>query len=161
MVTPVHFAPISPKIDLFKAFCNDVNNIKNDRDLATLFCIQEKFLLSAHWLIEGTFLHNLGWSGRGFWLCNIASLVMYFIDASLRIVTKSLYGTAQPFSILSEVRNTNMSLSWHWPPASSDNRYKSYLTSSTNTNTRTQYNPAPHFAAFKAQCFYSFRLISR
>jgi hypothetical protein len=41
----------------------------------------------------------LGRRNRGFLLCDVASLVMYSIDAHQRIVTKSLYRTALPFSI--------------------------------------------------------------
>jgi hypothetical protein len=43
-----------------------------------------------HWRFQGTLLYILGEGGPGFWLCDIASLVMYCNDASLRIVTKSL-----------------------------------------------------------------------
>ncbi len=50
--------------------------------------------------LKGTLYYNLrGYlPGRGFWLCRVASLVMYCIDAPLRIVTKSLHMTALPFS---------------------------------------------------------------
>ncbi len=48
-------------------------------------------------------VHYYIFRGRRYWgflLFDIASLVMYCNDASLRIVTKSLYRTAPPFSIL-------------------------------------------------------------
>ncbi len=49
-----------------------------------------------HWPHTGVFrVHFFIFLGRGgpgcFWLCDIAILVMYCNDASLRIVTKSLY----------------------------------------------------------------------
>ncbi len=60
-----------------------------DRPLATLFCVHEKFSLSAL-AFSGYFTLHIEGGGPGFWLCDIASLVMYCNDASLRIVTKSL-----------------------------------------------------------------------
>ncbi len=37
-----------------------------DRNLATLFCAPEKFLLTAHWRLQGTLLYILGKWGPGF-----------------------------------------------------------------------------------------------
>ncbi len=44
----------------------------------------------------------LGNGERGFLLCDVASLELYCIDAPQRIVTKVLYRTALPFSILND-----------------------------------------------------------
>jgi hypothetical protein len=35
---------------------NKFIGLKIDRDLATLFCVQEKFSLTAHWRLQGTLL---------------------------------------------------------------------------------------------------------
>jgi hypothetical protein len=61
-----------------------------DRDLATLFCVQEKFSLTAHCMASSGYitLYFGGGGDRGFWLCDIASLLMYCNDASLRTVTR-------------------------------------------------------------------------
>ncbi len=73
--------------------------------------------------------YNLREGDRGFWLCDVTSLVMYCIDVPQRIVTKSLYRTALPFSLLnSAITNyrigsslkrwtscTNEDLTIYWP----------------------------------------------
>jgi hypothetical protein len=72
--------------------------------VSTAFCVKEKFLLAARVRLYGTLYYNLGPCVRGdqgFWLCDIASLVMYWIDAPERIVTKSLCGAARLYSVYS------------------------------------------------------------
>ncbi len=53
-------------------------------------------------------LHYILWGrgDRGFWICNVASLVMYCIDAPQRNVTKSLYMTTLPFLHIFNVYST-------------------------------------------------------
>ncbi len=94
------------------------------KDLSTLFCVQEKFSLTACWYLH--YFIFLGKGGPGFltlwrslakWCTpsthlrgllqnpSIGQLYpflysMYCMDASLRIVTKSLNGTAPHFSTL-------------------------------------------------------------
>ncbi len=64
------------------------------------------YMKNFHWPHAGVHsVHYFKFWGRGdqgFWLCVVASLMMYCIDASLRIVTKSLYRyrTDPPFSLL-------------------------------------------------------------
>jgi hypothetical protein len=36
-----------------------------DRDLVPLFCVEEKFSLTAHWCLQGTLLYILGEGGPG------------------------------------------------------------------------------------------------
>jgi hypothetical protein len=71
-------------------------------DIAALFLCRRNF----HWPHSGVFrVHYFifwGRGDRGLWLCDIASLVKYFNEASLRIVTISLYRTAPPYSILND-----------------------------------------------------------
>ncbi len=69
------------------------------KGLSTVFCVQEKFQLSARVCLLGTSYYHLGRWDRGFWLSNVASLVMYCIAAPQRIVTKPPNRTALPFSI--------------------------------------------------------------
>ncbi len=70
--------------------------------------MQKTFFLCPHCL-EGTLVNNLGKAGTG---GNNAILVMYCIkiNVSLRIVTKSLYGTAPPFSILNGTQQQETSV---------------------------------------------------
>ncbi len=74
--------------------------VSSDRDLATLFCVQEKFNCPHTDVWRVHYFKIWVRKNQGFWLWNIACLLMYRINASLTIVSKSLYGTASPFSIL-------------------------------------------------------------
>ncbi len=75
--------------------------VNSDRDLATLFCVQGEIFVVCTLVSSGNITIYFGGGGTtGFWLFDIASLVMYCNDAILRIVTKSLYRTAPPFSSL-------------------------------------------------------------
>ncbi len=85
-----------------KFSCQTVNC---DRDLATLFYVQEEIFNCPHACLYR--VHYIIFWERGdggFWLCDIASLVMYCIDAPQRIVTKSLDRTPTLFAILKGYR---------------------------------------------------------
>jgi hypothetical protein len=45
---------------------NLVGAVNSDRDLASPFCVQQKFSLTAHWRLQGTLLYILGEGGPGF-----------------------------------------------------------------------------------------------
>ncbi len=60
------------------------------KGLLTVFCVQK--------ITED--INFWGRGNRGFWLCDVAILVMYCIDAPQMIVTQPVYRTALPFSIL-------------------------------------------------------------
>jgi hypothetical protein len=47
-------------------FVHTYSAVNFDRDLATLFCVQEKFSLTTHWRLQGTLLYILGEWGSGF-----------------------------------------------------------------------------------------------
>ncbi len=70
------------------------------RPCNTILCTDEIFTDRTTPASLGYITYILRRVVRGFRLCDIASLVMYCNDASLRIVTKSLYRAAPPFSIL-------------------------------------------------------------
>jgi hypothetical protein len=63
----------------------------------TILCTGEIFTDHARCRLQCTLLYI--W-GSGFLTLCLASLLMYCIDARLRILTKSLFRTAPPFSIL-------------------------------------------------------------
>ncbi len=67
--------------------------VYSDRDLAILFVYKRDFNWSQELFYR---VHYFIFWRRG----DVASLVMYSIDANLRIVITSLYRTALPFSIL-------------------------------------------------------------
>ena len=46
--------------------------VNSDRDLATLFCVQEKFSLTAHWRLQGTLLYILGEGGVSDFVTSLA-----------------------------------------------------------------------------------------
>ncbi len=75
-----------------------------DRDLATLFWVQEKFSLTAHWRLQGTFLFNFGGGGSG--VSNFVTSLAKWCTATMPVwglcMPKSLYRTAPPYSILSD-----------------------------------------------------------
>ncbi len=66
--------------------------VYSDRRLATLFCVQKEFLTVLTCASTGYITLYFGGRGNGVSdFCDVASSVMYCIDAPQRIVTKSLY----------------------------------------------------------------------
>ncbi len=69
--------------------------------LSTVFCVQEQFNWPHASVYRVHYRIIRGRGHRGFWLCDVASLVMCCNEAPQRIVkTKSLYRTAPSFSML-------------------------------------------------------------
>jgi hypothetical protein len=70
--------------------------VNSDKDLITLFCVQEEFLTVLTCASTGACITlYFGGVEAGVSDCDVASLVMYCIDAPQRIVTKSLYRAAR------------------------------------------------------------------
>ncbi len=123
--------------------------VHSDRDLATLFCFTEEILTIRRTLAYTGNVHYLivwGRADRGFWLCEVASLVMYCTDASLRIVSKEREHKGRGRDLLSSPAlsllsspSLSMSMSLRSSSLSDRSRPRSW------THKTVQYSTEPHY----------------